>query len=40
MLKRWILDFAYYLDTSKSYQKRKRFFYNILENDKISIKNM
>ena len=34
MLKRWILDFAYYLDTSKSYQKRKRFFYNILENDK------
>ncbi len=33
MLKRWILDFAYYLDTSKSYQKRKRFFYNILEND-------
>jgi len=34
MLKRWILDFAYYLDTSKAYQKRKRFFYNILENDK------
>jgi voltage-gated potassium channel len=34
MLKRWILDFAYYLDTSKSYQKRKRFFYNILENEK------
>jgi len=34
MLKRWILDFAYHLDTSKSYQKRKRFFYNILENDK------
>ena len=34
MLKRWILDFAYYLDTSKSYQRRKRFFYNILENDK------
>ncbi|MEN4052403.1 MULTISPECIES: ion transporter [Sulfurimonas] len=34
MLKRWILDFAYYLDTSKSYQKRKRFFYNILEDDK------
>jgi len=34
MLKRWILDFAYYLDTSKSYQKRKRFFYNLLENDK------
>jgi len=34
MLKRLILDFAYYLDTSKSYQKRKRFFYNILEDDK------
>ncbi len=34
MFKRWILDFAYYLDTSKSYQRRKRFFYNILENDK------
>ena len=34
MFKRLILDFAYYLDTSKSYQKRKRFFYNILENDK------
>jgi voltage-gated potassium channel len=34
MLKRFIIDFAYYLDTSKSYQKKKRFFYNILENDK------
>jgi voltage-gated potassium channel len=34
MLKRLILDFAYYLDTSKSYQRRKLFFYNILENDK------
>ncbi|MBA1432273.1 MAG: ion transporter [Epsilonproteobacteria bacterium] len=34
MLKRWILDLAYYLDTSKSYQRRKRFFYNILEDDK------
>lgn len=34
MFKRWILDFAYYLDTSKSYQKRKRFFYNILEDHK------
>ncbi len=34
MLKRWILDFAYFLDTSKSYQKRKRFFSNILENNK------
>ena len=34
MFKRWILDFAYYLDTSKSYQRRKRFFYNILEDSK------
>jgi voltage-gated potassium channel len=34
MLKRWIINFAYYLDTSKSYQDTKRFFYNILENDK------
>ena len=38
MLKRWILDFAYFLDTSKSYQKSKRFFYNILENDKYKYK--
>jgi voltage-gated potassium channel len=38
MLKRWILDFAYYLDTSKSYQKRKHFFYNLLENDKYKYK--
>jgi voltage-gated potassium channel len=34
MLKRWIINYAYYLDTSKSYQNTKRFFYNILENDK------
>ena len=33
MIKQLILDAAYYLNTSKSYQKRKRFFYNILEND-------
>jgi len=38
MLKRWILDFAYYLDTSKSYQRRKHFFYNLLENDKYRYK--
>jgi len=34
MIKHLILDAAYYLNTSKSYQKRKHFFYNILENDR------
>lgn len=34
MLKRLILDAAYFLNTSKSYQSKKLFFYNILENDK------
>jgi len=38
MFKRWILDFAYFLQTSKSYQAKKTFFYNILENDKCSYK--
>jgi voltage-gated potassium channel len=38
MLKRWILDFAYYLDTSKSYQRRKQFFYRLLEDDKFKYK--
>jgi voltage-gated potassium channel len=38
MFKRWILDFAYYLDTSKSYQRKKRLFYNLLENDKYRYK--
>jgi voltage-gated potassium channel len=33
MLKRLILDFAYFLQTSPKYQARKQFFYNILEND-------
>jgi voltage-gated potassium channel len=33
MLKRWILDFAYYLDTSKLYQRRKHFFYRLLEDN-------
>ncbi len=34
MLKHQILEFAYYLDASKSYQKSKHFFYSILEDDK------
>jgi voltage-gated potassium channel len=38
MLKRWILDFAYYLDTSKSYQRKKEFFYRLLEDDKFKYK--
>ncbi|MBC8237786.1 MAG: ion transporter [Helicobacteraceae bacterium] len=32
MMKSLIINFAYYLDTSSSYQKTKRFFYNLLEN--------
>ena len=32
MMKSLIINFAYYLDTSKSYQKTKIFFYNLLEN--------
>ncbi|MEA1983203.1 MAG: ion transporter [Campylobacterota bacterium] len=38
MIKRLILDAAYYLQTSKSYQTRKLFFYNLLENDKYRYK--
>ncbi|SFV64736.1 cAMP-dependent Kef-type K+ transport system [hydrothermal vent metagenome] len=34
MFKDIVLDIAYYLDTSSTYRKRKRFFYDILENDK------
>ena len=30
---RLIIDFAYFLNTSIWYQKKRRFFYNILEND-------
>ncbi len=33
MLKRLIVDFAYFLNTSDRYQQTKRFFYNFLEND-------
>ena len=38
MLKRLIVDAAYFLQTSKSYQARKRFFYNLLENNKYKYK--
>jgi len=37
-LKRLILDASYHLNTSDSYQKKKRFFYNLLENDKYRYK--
>ncbi len=33
MIKGLIVDGAYFLNTSKSYQAIKRFFYNLLEND-------
>ena len=32
MIKSWIINFAYYLDTSSSYKRTKHFFYNLLEN--------
>jgi len=38
MMKRLIIDAAYFLQTSKRYQARKRFFYNLLENDKYRYK--
>jgi len=34
MLKRLVVDAAYALQASQGYQKKKRFFYNLLENDK------
>ena len=33
MIKRLIIDAAYFLQTSKNYQAKKRFFYNLLENN-------
>ena len=33
-MKDLVVNFAYFLNTSESYQKTKRFFYNLLENDK------
>ena len=38
MMKRLILDGAYFLNTSKGYQAKKRFFYNLLENDNYKYK--
>ena len=38
MIKRWMVDAAYFLQTSKRYQARKKFFYNLLENDKYKYK--
>jgi len=35
---RLLVDFAYYLDTSDGYQKKKRFIYNLLENDEYKYK--
>jgi voltage-gated potassium channel len=37
-LTRLLIDFAYFLDTSASYQKKRRFFYNLLENDEFKYK--
>jgi len=33
LFNRYLVDFAYFLKTSVSYQRKRRFFYNILEND-------
>ena len=33
MIKSLLIDSAYFLNTSKNYQKTKKFFYNLLEND-------
>jgi len=38
MIKRLIVNFAYFLDTSSTYQKNKRFFYNLLENSSYKYK--
>lgn len=38
ILKRLVVDAAYYINTSVSYQKNKRFFYNLLENDRYKYK--
>lgn len=32
MIKNLLVNFAYFVDTSSSYQKSKHFFYNVLEN--------
>jgi len=38
VIKRLIVDSAYFLSTSESYQKNKRFFYNLLENSNFKYK--
>lgn len=35
---RLVVDFAYFLNASPTYQRQKRFFYDILENDKYQYK--
>ncbi len=35
---RLLIDFAYYLNTSVAYQQKRRFFYNLLENDEYRYK--
>jgi len=35
---RLLIDFAYFLNTSVWYQKKRRFFYNLLENDEYKYK--
>ncbi len=35
---RLLIDFAYFLNTSAAYQKKRRFFYNLLENDEYKYK--
>ena len=37
-LTRLLIDFAYYLNTSVWYQRKRRFFYNLLENDEYKYK--
>ena len=38
LINRLLVDFAYYLQESIWYQKKKRFFYNVLENDEYRYK--
>ncbi len=37
-INRFIINFAYYLNSSVWYQRKKRFFYNLLENDEYKYK--
>ncbi len=37
-LSRFLISFAYYLRSNAKYQKRRRFFYNLLENDNYKYK--